>query len=179
MSAVRRRLPFVGWLTVVWVLLWGTVTVPTVLGGLVVAALVVVAFPLPERPALPVRPWRLLRLLGFVAADLAVSAVLVSWETLRYGPAARAGVVAVPLLTGSDRVVALVAGAIALSPGSFVLQLDRPRGVWYVYALGLRGPGDTGRIRREVLTLQRRVVAALGTADEQAALDHIEGPVPR
>jgi multicomponent Na+:H+ antiporter subunit E len=81
----------------------------------------------------------------------------------------------VPLLTGSDRVSAAVANATSLAPGTFVLQIDRRGGVCYVYALGVRGTADAQRVRRQVLALQRRVIAALGTAAELAAVDEQRG----
>ena len=168
----RRRWPHLIWLTLVWVLLWGSVRPVTVLGGVLVSTLVIVAFPLPPaREHLPVRPLQLLLLAGYLAGDLIVSAVNVSWEILRYGRRATAGILAVPLLTGSDWVAAAVGCAISLSPGTFVLQIDRRRGVCYVYALGMRGPAEAVRVRRQVLGLQRRVISALGTPAEIAAVD--------
>lgn len=170
MTRVRARLPQLVWLTAVWVLLWGTFSVQSILGGALVAVLVTAGFPLPligER--LPVRPVRLLRLAGYLAYDLVVSGVKISWETLRYGPRTTAGIVAVPLRTGSVLVTAAVADAVSLAPGTFVLQIDRPGGVCYVYALGVRRPGDAERVRREVLALQRRVTAALGSRADIAA----------
>ena len=172
MTRVRPRLVEVGWLTLVWVLLCGTVTAKTIVGGLLVAIAVTVLFPLPPMASrLPLRPWRILRLVGWLVVDLFRSGVAVAWETLRHGPRARAGIVSVPVLAGSARVVAMVAGALALAPGSFVLQLDRAGALWYVYALGLAGPADADRVRRQVLELQRRVIAAFGTTDELAAAD--------
>ncbi|MHA6793219.1 Na+/H+ antiporter subunit E [Pseudonocardia bannensis] len=171
-APAANRWPQVIWLTVVWVLLWGTISVKIVLGGLLVAVIVTLLFPMPSTgPRLPFRPLPLLSLIGFLTYDLAVSGVQVSWETLRYGPRARAGIIAVPMLAGSDRVITMTAGALSLAPGSYVLQIDRRRGVWYVYALGLRGTGDVARVRRMVLYLQRRVIVAFGTAEELTACD--------
>lgn len=159
---VLRRWPQVLWLTVVWVLLWGTISVKIVLGGILVAAAVTALFPLPLLARLPFRPWPLLQLGGWLLADLVVSGALVAWETVRYGPRARAGIVAVPLRTGSERITTLVAAAAALTPGSFVLQIDRAGSRLYVYALGLRGPADIARVRRQMARLQERVVRAVG-----------------
>lgn len=171
-AAWRARWPQLAWLTAVWVLLWGTFSAATVLGGVLVAVLVTVLFPLPLVPEkLPVRPVQLLRLAGYLAADLVVSGLNVSWLTLRYGRRTGAGIVAVPLLTGSDRVAAAVANAVSLAPGAFVLQLDHHRGVCFVYAIGIRRGADVARVRRQVLGLQRRVLAALGTRDEIDAVD--------
>ena len=166
MYTLTRRLPQVIGLMLVWIALWGVISPKIVLGGLLVAVAVTVLFPMPLLDRLPVRPWPLLRLIGFLLVDLVRSGFAVAWETLRHGPRARAGIVAVPMLTRSGRVATMIAGALALAPGSFVLQIDRRRGVWYVYALGLSSPEDAGRIREQVLTLQQRVVAAFGHADE-------------
>jgi multicomponent Na+:H+ antiporter subunit E len=166
---IRARLPTLVWLTLVWVLLWGTFTAASVVGGVVVALLVMALFRLPLSPErLPLRPLRLLGLLGYVSYDLLVSTVEVSWHVLRYGPRARAAVIAVPLLSASDRVVTVMANALSLSPGTMALQIDHDHDVWYVYALGPRDRAGVERARRRTLDMQRRVLAALGTPAELA-----------
>ncbi len=171
MTHVWARLPQLVWLTAVWVLLWGTFSVTSMVGGVLVAVLVMAVFPLPlVGKRLPVRPVRLLRLVGYLAYDLVVSSVEVSWEMLRYGPRTTAGIVAVPLQIDSALVVVALADAVSLLPGTFVLQIDRRRGICYVYALGIRDPDDAERVRREVLALQRRVINALGSRAEIAAM---------
>ena len=171
MTHVWARLPQLVWLTAVWVLLWGTFSLKSMVGGVLIGVLVIAVFPLPlVEKRLPVRPVRLVRLIGYLAYDLVVSSVKVSWETLRYGPRTTAGIVAVPLQTGSALVAAAVADAVSLAPGTFVLQIERRRGICYVYALGIRNPDDAERVRREVLALQRRVINALGSRAEIAAM---------
>ncbi|RZT84653.1 multisubunit sodium/proton antiporter MrpE subunit [Pseudonocardia sediminis] len=167
-SPFVRRLPQVLGLTLVWVALWGVFSPKIILGGLIVAVAVTVMFPMPLLDRLPVRPWPLLRLVGFLLVDLVRSGFSVGWETVRHGPRARAGIIAVPMLTRSGRVATMVAGTLSLAPGSFVLQIDRRRGVWYVYALGVTSEADVERVREQVLTLQRRVIAAFGHPDEVA-----------
>jgi multicomponent Na+:H+ antiporter subunit E len=163
------RLPSVAWLTLVWVLLWGTFTLPSVVGGVLVALLVTAFFRLPIAPdRLPVRPLRFLGLVGYLAYDLVVSGVEVSWQVLRYGPRARGAIVAVPLLTESDRVVTVMANAVSLSPGTMALQIDHDHDVWYVYVLGPRDRAAVERARRRTLDMQRRVLAALGSPEELA-----------
>lgn len=157
-------------LTLVWVLLWGTFSPATIVGGVLVAVLVLVVLPLPASPErLPLRPLRLLGLLGYLAYDLAVSTVEVSWQTLRYGHHARGAIVEVPLRTTSDRVVTLMANAISLSPGTAVLEIDPERGVWFVYALGPRDAAGVDRARSRVEDMQRRVLAAFDTGFDNAA----------
>jgi multicomponent Na+:H+ antiporter subunit E len=166
---LRARLLSVLWLTLVWVLLWGTFTPLSVVAGVLLAALVTVLFRLPPPPdRLPVRPLRLLSLVGFLLHDLIVSGVEVSWQVLRRGRDARGAIVAVPLLSRSDRVVTVIANAVSLSPGTMALQIDHDHDVWYVYTLGPRDLTGVERTRRRTLDMQRRVLAALGSPDEVA-----------
>lgn len=169
---LRPRALEIGWLTLVWVLLWGTFTPLSIAGGLVVAIGVLAAFRFPAPgPYLPIRPLRLLGLAGYLAYDMVVSGVGVSWQTLRYGRSACGAVLALPLLTDSDRVVTVIANALTLSPGAMVLQIDHEREMWFVYALGPRTHADVERSRRRTLDMQRRVIAALGSPEELTAAE--------
>jgi multicomponent Na+:H+ antiporter subunit E len=176
LSRWRDRLPRICWLTLVWVLLWGTFTVQTIIGGVLVAVAVMALFPMPPAPdRLPIRPLPLLGLLGFLAYDLVASTVGVSWQVLRYGPRARGTILEVPLYSSSDRVATVLANAVTLSPGTAVLQFAPERGVWYAYSLGPRDHDGVERTRRQVLDMQRRVLAAFGTPEEQARAAAGEG----
>ena len=173
-TRVRARVLEIAWLTVVWVLLWGTFTPLSIVGGVLVGVAVIAAFRFPP-PAehLPFRPLRLLGLAGYLAYDMVVSGAEVSWHTVRYGRAARGAVIAVPLLSRSDRVVAVIANSLSLSPGAMALQIDHEHGLWFVYALGPQDRAGVTRSRRQTLDMQRRVIAALGTADELAEADRL------
>lgn len=170
-ARLLRRVPLLVWLVGVWVLLWGTYDVGTVFFGLVVALLVTSVFPSPPISTnIVVRPLRVLRLVGFLAWDMVVSTVRVSWQALRYGPKAKAGIVAVTLVTNSDHLTAMVASAVSLAPGTFVLQIDRANRICYVYTLGMR-EHDAASMRRDVLAWERRIVRAVGSAEEVAMID--------
>ena len=173
-TRVRPRLVEVGWLTLVWVLLWGTFSPLSIVGGVVVAIAVIGAFRFPAADAhLPVRPLRLFTLVGYLAYDMVVSGAEVSWQVLRYGPAARGAVYEVPLLSRSDRVVAVIANALSLSPGAMALQIDHAHRLWFVYALGPRDADGVERSRRRTMDMQRRVIAALGTPEELATAERL------
>lgn len=160
----------VGWLTVVWVLLWGSFTLLTLVGGVLLGLGVTALFPRgPVDRRLPLRPLPLLGLIAFLARDLVVSSLEVSRETLRRGPRSRGAILELPLASTSDRVVALVAAAYTLSPGTLVVQIDHGRSRWYIYVLGPRDAAGVERARERALDVQRRVVAAIGTPEEVAA----------
>ncbi|AOS65577.1 Na+/H+ antiporter subunit E [Actinoalloteichus hymeniacidonis] len=165
------RLPLIIWLAVVWVLLWGTLDVPTAVAGLTVAIVVVVAFPMPAiATRLRLRPLRLLYLLVWVLADLLTSALQVAWESVRFGPRTKAAIISVPVPSDIDHVVVAAANLVSLGPGKFVLQIDRAQRVFYVYALGLRDSSHLAKVRGEVLALQRLVILALGSDEDVAAM---------
>ncbi|MHA6798412.1 Na+/H+ antiporter subunit E [Bounagaea algeriensis] len=161
-----RRVPLVLWLTVVWLLLWGTLDTTTAIYGVLVALLVTLVFPVPAiRTELVPRPVALLRLLVYLAVDLLVSTVRVSWQALRYGPNTPASIVSVSMRADSDHLIAMVASAVTLAPGKFVLQIDRLNRICYVYGLG-QTESDVETVRRDMLQLERLVVNAVGGRDQ-------------
>lgn len=170
-----NRAVSIAWLAVVWVLLWGSFTLLTIVGGVVVGFVITAIWrPGAVEKRLPVRPLALLRLVGFLARDLVVSSGEVSLQTLRHGPRTLGAVLELPLLSDSDRVVALVAGAYTLSPGTLVLQIDLRQSRWYIYVVGPRDAAGVETARRSALGIQRRVLAAFGTPEEHAAALELE-----
>ncbi|GGM50750.1 hypothetical protein GCM10012275_22000 [Longimycelium tulufanense] len=161
-----RRLGAVG-LVVVWVLLWGSLSPIVLLGGVLVAILVIGVFPLPAlEHRFHLRPLWILVLFARLLVDLVVSAVTVGWQAVRYGSRTRTGIVAVPLHVDSDLLIALTANVTSLTPGSYVLEIDRRHRVCYVHTLPLHGRSDAERQRREVWAVEERITRAVGT-DEQ------------
>lgn len=174
-----RRLPMVAWLLLVWVVLWGSLKLGTVLLGALVAVGVVALFRMPSLSApIVLRPVRFLWLVAFLGYELVSSAVSVGWYALRRGGRPGAAIVAVPVLSDVDHVIALAANLISLAPGKFVLQIDRDRRLFYVYALEVETPAQLRDARRAVFNLQARVLRAFGPAAEVRALaarDETEG----
>ncbi|MEE1929544.1 Na+/H+ antiporter subunit E [Streptomyces sp. TRM 70351] len=173
MSAVReerrplprrllRRLPVVLWLWLLWVLLWSTPTALVVTGGLLVAVGVVAAFPMPEvsRQA-AVRPLQLLRLTVLLFAELVGSAVSIAWAAVRHGPRVRAAVVEIPLTADSDLLVTGTALLTTMTPGSLVLEIDRPRRLLYVHVLPVNGQEEVEAERRRLHRAEAKVWHAL------------------
>lgn len=169
-ARVFRRPGRLLWLWAVWMLLWGRPTPLAALSGLLVAAVVLAAFPLrPVAPGARFRPLPALALLGHLVADLVPSAVAVAWQMIRYGPRTRSAIVAVPLGATSEVVSTLTANAVSLAPGAFVLEIDHEAGELYVYALAAGDEQAADRTRAAVLGLQRRVLAAFGATEDVPA----------
>ena len=164
MKRLSRAPVLLLWLTFVWVFLWGSVTVANVLGGLVVAALLLLVLPLPEQSERGgVRPLALLRFAVVFVWELVKASVTVVVQVLRPRGALQQAVIAVPVEGSSDRLLTLVANAVSLTPGTLALEVDRPRSVLYVHVLNVQGGEDeVEAVRASIVKLQRLAVRALG-----------------
>lgn len=151
------------WLAAVWTMLWGRWSWGTALAGVLVAIVITVLLPLP-RVVLGgrVHPWGLVRFALRFVRDLVVSSIQVSWWALGPATSLRNAVVAIELRSRSDLLVTITSEALTLVPGSIVIDVDRPRSTIYAHVLGVRGPDDIERFRRDVLALEERVIRAFG-----------------
>lgn len=164
---IRNRIAVVSVLAVVWALLWGSFSWANLLGGLVVAAVVLGFFPLPPVTfAGRLHPlgglWFGLRFL----ADLVVASVQIGWLAFRFGHRPHGAIIAVQLLVNSDLNLTLVAQALSLIPGSLIVETDRSTGTLYVHLLGVTSLAGVERARRHVHQLEGRLIRAIGSVDE-------------
>ncbi len=160
----------------VWVMLWGDLSWANVIGGLVVAALAVVLFPLPPVASSgTLRPWPFLRLVAYFVVEVFVASFQVAWLALRPGPAPRGGVVAVRLRNPDDLVLTVTAEITSLVPGSVVIEAQRRSGALFLHVLDLEGAGGAERVRQQTLELEERVLRALGGATLLAHADRTRG----
>lgn len=161
----RRSLqwPVLVWLTIVWVALWGDLSVGNVLAGLVVGTLVTLVFPLPPlRMRLRVRPLRLLWLVVHFLADVVVASYEVAVKTLELRRVPRNAVIEVDLKTDSDFVMTVVAQMVSLVPGSLVVEARRSTHTLFLHVLDVGDVAGANAFRDQVFALERRVVMALG-----------------
>jgi multicomponent Na+:H+ antiporter subunit E len=160
------------WLTLVWVGLWGSVTAANVLGGLAVAAaLLVLLRPEPSDARAVVAPLALLRFSLRFAADLVVSSLQVVRLVLRPRTDLRQGVVSVRVPEASDTLLTLLADAISLTPGTLTLDVDRVSATLYVHCLDVGdGPEAVERLRAD---LRDQAAAAVRAVGSDAARRHL------
>lgn len=156
--------PVLLWLTLVWVALWGDLSVANVLGGLAVALVVCLVFPLPTlRMRLHVRPHRLAWLVLRFLWDVVVASAQVTWLTLQLRRQPRNAVVEVDLTTDSDFVLTVVAEMVSLVPGSLVVEARQSTHTLFLHVLDAGDLQGVERMRSDVLALERRVLRAVGT----------------
>ena len=178
-TRLRHQVPLVVWLVLVWILLWGTWSWANVLSGVVVALVVLVLLPLPHvAGGFRVRPLPLLVFLGHFVVDLVVSGAQVAWLALRPGGQRQSAIVRVRLRVDSDLLLTMVAEAVSLVPGSLVLDLDREQRLITVHLLHVRDHADVLREKADVLRTEERLVRALGSAADVAALQSAEAAMP-
>jgi len=169
----RRRAatqwPTAVWLAVVWILLWGDLTVGTVLAGLAVGLVITIALPLPSIAATgTLRPLGLARLVVVFARDLVVASVQVAVLAFRPREPASA-VIGVRLRSASDLYLTLTAELCSLVPGSIVVEAHRLTGTLYLHVLDVATAGGVEAARRSVLDQEERVLRAFASDAELAA----------
>jgi multicomponent Na+:H+ antiporter subunit E len=117
-----------------------------------------------------VDPLGLLAFLGGFLLDLVRAGALVAWQTVRPRGIGRSAILRVPLRTDSDLLLTVITEAVCLVPGTMVIDLDREAREISLHVLSVDSEEDLERERRSVLRTEARVVRALGTARDRAAL---------
>lgn len=164
---VWQQLPLLVALVVLWMLLWGTVSWISVLSGVLVAVVVTRVFYLPPvELSGRLNPFWLLVFLGRFFFDVVVASFQVAGQAFRPRGVRSSAVIAVDLVTASDFITTLTAIAISLIPGSLVLEVDRDRSILYLHAIGVEDLEEADQVRRKVLSVERAIVRAIGSADD-------------
>lgn len=156
------------WLTAVWVLLWGSPSPIVLAGGVLMAFLVLVVFPLPRvRVRLRLRPWAFVLLVARFLADVVQASFQVAWLTVRPGPPMR-GVVMDLELAGDDELLqTITAEMVALVPGTVVIDLEPSTRLLTLHALDVSTAREAKAVRRRVLAQEARVLRAFDPRADQ------------
>lgn len=171
---VRARLSWTATigLTVVWMVLWGDLSIAAATLGLVVALLVQLAFPLPDVPEMErFRPLALLRLVVWIAWGLVRASVSVSAGVLAVRRPVRHALIRVPLRSDSAFVQAMTVEVVTLIPGSVVVDLSHHELV--LHAFDASTPASIERARVEVQDAERLLVRAFASREERARYEEV------
>jgi len=135
---VRLRVTSLVWLIAVWVMLWESLSWANVLGGLVIAAVVMVSVP-SHKVETPVgfRPVAAVRLLGYFLWKLTEASARLTWEIFTPRNRINAAVVCVPLTSRVPAIVTSVANMVSLTPGSVTIEVDIDEMFLYIHVLHL------------------------------------------
>jgi len=171
-AGMSRRWPTVVALVVMWIALWGQLSIANVLGGIVVAlAVLMVSREVKPRPVQNLRPVPALRYAVTFTRQLVMASYQVALAVLR--PDVKPGIIAVRLHHVSDAIATLVANSITLTPGTLTLEIERDgdTAILYVHALDL---SDVDAVRADIAEFEELAVAAFGGAAAQEA--HLRDP---
>ncbi|MBO0681504.1 Na+/H+ antiporter subunit E [Mycolicibacterium sp. S2-37] len=173
MRRILLRLWVLCWLTLVWILLWGTASAANILGGLAVALIITVLLPLPPVPVEGrLHVLSLIRLVATVAYYLVVSSVQVAWLAVKPGPPPLTAVLRAHFAVRSDLVLALAVNIMNLTPGTIVLEIDQTRRMVYVHVIDVGSDRALARFYRQVGQFERLLIAAFERdADWRPAVD--------
>ena len=172
-ASVWRQLPFFVWLIALWMLLWGQFTVLAALTGFVVAVFVTRVFRLPPvELSGRVNLWYGAVFVVMFCLALVRGSLLVAWQTLNPTRYPGTAVIAVPLRTDDDLIMAHVGVTSSLIPGSLIIDVDRDRRILYLHVIGVSSDRDVDHQRRAVQGWEARIVRAVGS---RAQLEAIRG----
>ena len=169
--AVWRQLPFFIWLVALWMLLWGQLTVLSLLTGLAVAIAVTRVFRLPPvELSGRVNLWWGVVFFGEFLLSLVRGSLIVAWQVLDVRRQPGAAIIAVPLVTDDDLIMTHVAVTASLIPGSLIIEVDRDRRVLYLHVIGVRTMAQVDAQRRSVQHWEERIVRAVGSRAQLEAM---------
>lgn len=153
-----RRLVIIVWLTLVWVTLWEELSSANVIGGLVVAGVIVVVIPpMSGGSTVGFRPLRAIKLLVYFLWELLEASALMAWEVVTPRNRVNAAVVSIELTSRVIGVVTAVANMVSLTPGTLTLEVDEETMTLFIHVLHLESVQET---RDSVLQLERLTLDA-------------------
>lgn len=156
-----------------WCLLWGGIDLKNLLGGLAVAVLVFVLFPMPPTGhELTLRPVRFTLFALRFLFDCMVSAVQVGYFALRPGPQPPSSVIAVKMASRSDFFLTFTGVLCTLIPGSVVVEAQRATGMLFLHTFNAGTPEAVEKARENVRAQEERLLWAVGRREilEEAGL---------
>lgn len=167
-------------LIVGWVMLWGSASPGTVLGGIAVVLVLFSTFPSsrPKLPSVRLDLVALVRLVGYFTSELVVSNLRLSVELVRPTSRLRGEVVDVEMHTTSPSVITAVSNLAAMSPGTMVVGTSQHPPVLRIHVLVFGGREGTEESVESIRTLERLSLEAFGTEADRSAYQASIGGAP-
>lgn len=175
------RIATAAWLTIVWVLLWGSPTPANIAGGVAVSVVLTWGFPVARSTGTRFHVISIVRFAGWFAGALVVANLKVAREIVRPRVALDQSVVEVQLRATSDLVTAFVANSISLTPGTLTVEVVPDPGdgrVAHVLQVHSLNESDDATVRRDCAAVEALVVAAFGTDDDRRRLAEHDAAEP-
>lgn len=148
-------------LVAAWMAVFAELSWVTFIGGVLVALLVQILFPLPhQRGTWRIRPVRLAFLTLRFAWDLIQAGIHVGLLVLFPRPHQNA-IVRCETRTSNPVYLTILAAMVSLVPGTIVVEVDRKRRLMYLHCLDIAGQGGIDGIRRATSAQEARILWAV------------------
>lgn len=157
-------------LAILWMMLWGELTLGAAVWGLLVALVIQVLFPLPDVPELEFfRPIGFVRLLAVTLWGLFVASFQVAAKVLAFWRPTLNAIVRVELRSDSMFITAITAELVTLVPGS--VAIDAGERWLLVHVFDASTPALVEQARARVRRTEATALRAFGTAADRALLE--------
>lgn len=170
-TPLKLELPLICFLGFFWMAIWQDFTLGTFLIGAIYATIIVRVFYLP-----PLRGsgrlnlwWGLVFTLRFLVKMIAAS-FQVSWIAVAVGPKVKNSIISVQLRSHDDFIMTLTGHALALVPGSLVIDVDRTTATLYLHCLNVTDDVDAERIRQDALRTEALLIRCCGNRSDLAVV---------
>lgn len=162
-------------LTLTWGALWQDFSPGVLLAGVVFSTLILWFYRLPRvNFADRFNPWYALVFTGRFLWHVVTASISVARDAITKGPRIVNSVVAVPLRSHDDLIVTLTGHALALVPGSLVIDVDRPSSTLFLHCLNVENAEAVEAFRAEALRTEAAIIRAIGS---KADLDRVRRDV--
>lgn len=165
--SVRSQWPLLIGLTLVWGALWQDFSPGVLLMGAVFSLAILWFYRLPRvKFSGRVNPWYVLVFTARFLWRIIVASLEVAWDAIVKGPRIVNSVVAVHLRSHDDLIVTLTGHALALIPGSLVVDVDRPSSTLYLHCLDVTNEEEVEHFRQEALATEAAIIRAIGSRED-------------
>ena len=151
-------------LSLTWGALWQDFSPGVLLAGALFSTLILWFYRLPRvNFADRFNPWYALVFTGRFLWHVVTASISVAWEAITKGPRIVNSVVAVPLRSHDDLIVTLTGHALALVPGSLVIDVDRPSSTLFLHCLNVENAEAVEAFRDEARRTEAAIIRAIGS----------------
>lgn len=170
-TPLKLELPLILVLGVVWMALWQSFQLGTFVIGVVYATIIVRLFYLP-----PLRGTGRLNVLWGAAflvrflGKMVWASFEVSWIAIVKGPRVRNSITSIQLRSHDDLMITLTSHALALVPGSVVVDIDRTTATLYLHVLNVTDDADAEKVRQDALATEALLIRVLGSQSDLAVV---------
>ena len=150
---------------IIWVMLWGEVTFPNVLSGILVATLLNLAMPIPPNSALDINFGGMVRLFGSWTIDFVKASISVSWLAIRRADPPPTAIIKVPMRTNDDISLTTAMALINLQPGGIIVDIDKREKTLTMHILDASSTSKVAEQINQLTRIERRVIRAFENRD--------------